>query len=37
MNRVLLVGYDPETADFSDPALPPDMTVEKVHAATPSR
>lgn len=30
--RVLLVGYDPETVDFSDPALPPGMTVEKVHA-----
>jgi hypothetical protein len=32
MSRVLLLGYDPETVDFSDPALPPDMTVEKVHA-----
>jgi hypothetical protein len=32
MTRVLLVGYDPETVDFSDPALPPGMTVEKVHA-----
>ena len=32
MKRVLLVGYDPETVDFSDPALPPGMTVEKVHA-----
>jgi len=32
MKRVLLVGYDPETVDFTDPALPPGMTVEKVHA-----
>ena len=32
MARVLLVGYDPETVDFSDPALPPGMTAEKVHA-----
>jgi len=32
MTRVLLLGYDPETVDFSDPALPPSMTVEKVHA-----
>ena len=32
MMRVLLVGYDPETVDFSDPALPSGMTVEKIHA-----
>jgi hypothetical protein len=32
MTRVLLLGYDPKTVDFSDPALPPGMTVEKVHA-----
>ena len=32
MMRVLLLGYDPETVDFSDPALPPGMTVEKVNA-----
>jgi hypothetical protein len=32
MTRVLLVGYDPETVDYSDPALPPGMTAEKVHA-----
>jgi len=32
MTRVLLLGYDPETVDFSDPALPPGMTVEKVNA-----
>jgi len=32
MTRVLLLGYDPKTVDFSDPALPPGMSVEKVHA-----
>ncbi len=32
MMRILLVGYDPETVDFSDPALPPGMTVEKIRA-----
>ena len=32
MTRILLLGYDPETVDFSDPALPPGMTIEKVHA-----
>ena len=32
MARVLLLGLEPETVDFSDPALPPGMTAEKVHA-----
>ncbi len=32
MTRILLLGYDPQTVDFSDPALPPGMSVEKVHA-----
>jgi hypothetical protein len=32
MRRILLVGYDPETVDYSDPALPPGMPGEKVHA-----
>jgi hypothetical protein len=32
MTRVLLVGYDPETVDFSNPALPPGMSVEKIRA-----
>ena len=31
MPRILFVGYDPETVDFSDPALPPGMTAEKIH------
>jgi hypothetical protein len=30
MVRVLLVGYDPEAVDYSDPALPPGMNVEKI-------
>jgi hypothetical protein len=32
MARVLMVGIVPEMVDFTDPALPPGMTVEKVHA-----
>lgn len=32
MTRILLVGYDPDTVDFSDPALPPGMTAEKIRS-----
>lgn len=32
MKRVLFIGFDPATVDFSDPALPPGMTVEKIKA-----
>jgi hypothetical protein len=32
MTRVLLVGYDPEAVDFSNPALLPGMSVEKIRA-----
>src|SRR5262249_44173393 len=32
MKRVLFVGFDPTTVDFSDPALPPGMTAEKIDA-----
>jgi hypothetical protein len=32
MTRVLLVGYDPETVDYTNPALPPGMTAEKISA-----
>ncbi len=32
MTRVLIVGQQPETVDFSDPALPPGMTAETIHA-----
>ena len=30
MTRILLLGLDPETVDYSDPALPPGMNAEKV-------
>jgi hypothetical protein len=32
MKQVMLVGLDPATVDFSDPALPPGMSAEKIHA-----
>ena len=32
MTRILLLGLDPDTVDYSDPALPPGMTAEKVRA-----
>jgi hypothetical protein len=32
MARVLLVGYDPDTVDYSNPALPPGMSPEKIRA-----
>ena len=32
MMRILLLGLDPDTVDYSDPALPPGMTAEKVRA-----
>jgi hypothetical protein len=33
MPRILFIGYIPESVDFSDPALPPGMTAEKIHAS----
>ncbi|MDB5968284.1 MAG: hypothetical protein JWQ90_734 [Hydrocarboniphaga sp.] len=30
MRRVLFVGQEPETVDFSDPALPPGFDAEKI-------
>jgi hypothetical protein len=30
MTRILLLGLDPETVDYSDPALPPGMNAEKI-------
>ena len=30
MTRILLLGLDPDTVDYSDPALPPGMNAEKV-------
>jgi hypothetical protein len=32
MARVLLVGYDPDTVDYSNPALPAGMSAEKIRA-----
>ena len=32
MTRILLLGYEPEAVDFSDPALPPGLNAEKIHA-----
>ena len=32
MVKVILVRYDPEAVDYSDPALPPGMNAEKIHA-----
>jgi hypothetical protein len=32
MTRVLFVGQLPETVDYSDPALPPGLNVEKIQA-----
>jgi hypothetical protein len=32
MTRVLFVGQDPETVDFTDPALPPGFTAQKIQA-----
>ena len=32
MKSVVLISLDPATVDFSDPALPPGMTAEKIHA-----
>ena len=32
MTRVLLVGQEPETVDYSDPALPPGMDAKKIRA-----
>jgi hypothetical protein len=32
MTRVLFVGQQPETVDFSDPALPPGFNAEKIQA-----
>lgn len=32
MKRILFIGQEPETVDFSDPALPPGFNAEKIHA-----
>jgi len=32
MTRILLLGLDPDTVDYSDPALPPGTNAEKIRA-----
>jgi hypothetical protein len=32
MTRILLVGYDPETEDFSEPGRPSGLTADKIEA-----
>ncbi len=32
MTRILFVGQQPETVDFSDPSLPPGFDAAKIHA-----
>ena len=32
MTRVLFVGQEPETVDFTNPMLPPGMNAERIHA-----
>ena len=32
LKRVLFVGQEPETVDYSDPALPPGFDAAKIHA-----
>ena len=32
MTRILFVGQKPETVDFSDPALPPGFSADKINA-----
>ena len=34
MTRILLLGLDPETVDFSDPALPPGMPLRRFALAS---
>lgn len=36
MKRVLFVGQEPETVDFSDPSLPPGLDAGKIHAGIAS-
>ena len=33
MTRILLVGYDPQTEDFSEPGRPSGLNAEKIEAA----
>ena len=32
MTRLMYIGYEPDTVDYSNPALPPGMNAEKIRA-----
>lgn len=32
MARIMYIGYEPDTVDYSDPALPPGLNAEKIRA-----
>jgi hypothetical protein len=32
MTRILFIGQEPETVDYSDPSLPPGLNAEKINA-----
>ena len=32
MKKILFIGQEPATVDFSDPALPPGFDAKKIHA-----
>ena len=32
MTRILYIGYEPDTVDYSDPALPPGMNADMIRA-----
>jgi hypothetical protein len=32
MKKILFIGQEPETVDYSDPALPPGFDAQKIHA-----
>jgi len=33
MTRVILLGFEPDSVDFNDPALPPGMNADKIRAS----
>jgi hypothetical protein len=34
MSRILIIGYDPDSVDFSDPGTPPGLDIDKLWAGT---
>ncbi|MBA3912817.1 MAG: hypothetical protein H0X25_02925 [Acidobacteriales bacterium] len=34
MPRILIIGYDPDSVDFSDPGTPPGLDIDKISAGT---